>query len=71
MKTFRRTYMGIARTFQNIENVFKDLSVMDNVLVGLHSKTKCDPISAMLNLPNKQKEEKESKGKGNGNAEIS
>ena len=36
---------------------------MDNVLVGLHSKTKCDPISAMLNLPNKQKEEKESREK--------
>lgn len=62
VKTFRRTYMGIARTFQNI-NLFKDLSVMDNVLVGLHSKTKCDPVSAMLNLPNKQKEEKESREK--------
>lgn len=61
VKTFRRTDMGLTRTFQNI-NLFKDLSVMDNVLVGLHCKTKCDPISAMLNLPNKIREEKRIRG---------
>ena len=60
VKTFRRTDMGLTRTFQNI-NLFKDLSVMDNVLVGLHSKTKCDPISAMLTLPNQRREEKKSR----------
>ncbi len=60
VKTFRRTDMGLTRTFQNI-NLFRDLSVMDNVLVGLHCKTKCDPISAMLSLPNKRKEEKKSR----------
>ncbi len=61
VKTFRRTDMGLTRTFQNI-NLFKDLSVMDNVLVGLHCKTKCDPISAMLTLPNHRREEKKSRG---------
>ena len=60
VKTFRRTDLGLTRTFQNI-NLFKDLSVMDNVLVGLHCKTKCDPISAILNLPNKRHEEKKSR----------
>ncbi len=60
VKTFRRTDMGLTRTFQNI-NLFKDLSVMDNVLVGLHCKTKCDPISAMLKLPNQRREEKRSR----------
>ena len=60
VKTFRRTNLGMTRTFQNI-NLFKDLSVMDNVLVGLHCKTKCDPISAILNLPNKRHEEKKSR----------
>ena len=54
------TDMGLTRTFQNI-NLFKDLSVMDNVLVGLHCKTKCDPISAMLTLPNQRREEKKSR----------
>ena len=58
--TFKRTAMGLTRTFQNI-NLFKDLSVMDNVLVGLHSKTKCDPISSMLRLPNMRNEEKKSR----------
>jgi branched-chain amino acid transport system ATP-binding protein len=62
MKTFERTYMGLARTFQNI-NLFRELSVMDNVLLGLHTKTKCDPISSMLNLPNKLREERESRKK--------
>lgn len=57
VKTFRRTKMGLARTFQNI-NLFKEMSVMDNALVGLHCRMKCDPISAMFNLPNKTKEEK-------------
>ncbi|MPN27071.1 UvrABC system protein A [bioreactor metagenome] len=31
---------------------------MDNALVGKHCRMKCDPISAMLNLPNKVHEEK-------------
>ena len=60
LKTFKRTNLGIARTFQNI-NLFRELSVMDNVLLGLHSVTKCDPISSMLNLPNKRREERESR----------
>ncbi|MCE5235991.1 MAG: ABC transporter ATP-binding protein [Clostridiaceae bacterium] len=60
MKPFQRTKIGIARTFQNI-NLFRDMSVMDNALVGHHCRMKCDPISAMLNLPNKSKEEKESR----------
>ena len=62
VKTFRRTKMGLARTFQNI-NLFPDMSVMDNVLVGLHCRMKCDPISAMLNLPNKVREEKQCREK--------
>ena len=57
LKPFQRTKIGLARTFQNI-NLFTDMSVMDNALVGMHCRMKCDPISAMLGLPNKRKEEK-------------
>lgn len=41
---------GIARTFQNIR-LFSDLSVMDNVLVGLHHEMSYSFISSILRLP--------------------
>ncbi len=41
---------GIARTFQNIR-LFRDLSVLDNVKVGLHNQNKYSTVSAILRLP--------------------
>ena len=35
MSTFKVTKLGIARTFQNIR-LFTDMSVLDNVKVGMH-----------------------------------
>ena len=40
--------MGIARTFQNIR-LFKNMSVMDNVLIGQHVHTKTPVLSILLN----------------------
>lgn len=60
MKTFKRTDIGMARTFQNI-NLFKNMTVMDNALVGLHTRMKADPLSCMLRLPNMRKEEKKAR----------
>ena len=57
LKSFERTKIGMARTFQNI-NLFKNMTVMENALVGLHTRMKADPISCMLHLPNMRKEEK-------------
>ena len=42
--------MGIARTFQNIR-LFKDMSVIDNILVGLHHEMDYTMVEAMLRLP--------------------
>ena len=49
---------GIARTFQNIR-LFKDMSVLDNVKVGLHNQTKHTALEGVLRLPRYFKEEKE------------
>ncbi len=49
---------GIARTFQNIR-LFKDMSVLDNVKVGLHNQKKYTGIEGVLRLPRYFKEEKE------------
>ncbi len=50
LKTSQVCQAGIARTFQNIR-LFKDLSVMDNVLVGLHNEIKCSVAQSILRLP--------------------
>ncbi|MDQ6722045.1 MAG: ATP-binding cassette domain-containing protein [Candidatus Dormibacteraeota bacterium] len=42
--------LGIARTFQNIR-LFKDLSALDNVLVGMHSRRRDDTLSQLVALP--------------------
>ncbi len=60
LKPYQRTRIGLARTFQNI-NLFKDMSVMDNALVGQHCRMTYDPITAMLSLPGKRKQEKQSR----------
>ena len=48
---------GIARTFQNIR-LFKGMSVLDNVKVGLHNHTSYTAIEGVLRLPRYFKEEK-------------
>ncbi len=49
--------MGIARTFQNIR-LFNDLTVEDNVKVGLHNQTNYGYLSGILRLPSYWKQEK-------------
>lgn len=57
-KTIDINKAGIARTFQNIR-LFKDLSVLDNVKVGLHNHYKYSTITGILRLPNFYKVEKQ------------
>ena len=49
--------MGIARTFQNIR-LFKDLSVEDNVKIGLHNAFEYSLGSALIRLPSYWKNER-------------
>ena len=51
---------GIARTFQNIR-LFKDLTVEENVLIGLHNSMSYSVASSMLRLPKYWKQEKEAR----------
>ncbi|MBZ9687132.1 ABC transporter ATP-binding protein [Clostridium estertheticum] len=52
------TKTGIARTFQNIR-LFKDLSVLDNVLIANHLNIKSNFMDAIFRLPWYRKEENE------------
>lgn len=50
--------MGIARTFQNIR-LFRQMTVLDNVKVGLHNQIKYSTLSGVLKLPSYFKKERE------------
>ena len=49
--------MGIARTFQNIR-LFNNLSVEDNVKIGLHNQTRYSALAGVLRLPSYWKQER-------------
>lgn len=42
--------LGLVRTFQNIE-LFGQMTVLENVMVGLHTKSHCGLLSCALKLP--------------------
>ncbi len=50
LKTREISNLGIGRTFQNIR-LFKNLSVLDNVLIGMDSSMKYTVAGAVLRLP--------------------
>ena len=50
---------GIARTYQNI-NLFKKMTVLENVMVGCHGQTRANLSDAIFNTKRKRKEEEES-----------
>ena len=60
-KTIDINRAGIARTFQNIR-LFKELTVLDNVKVGLHNHHQYSTLAGILRLPRFHKTEKEMDG---------
>ncbi|OWR31883.1 ABC transporter ATP-binding protein [Saccharibacillus sp. O23] len=58
VKPDKITDRGIARTFQNIR-LFGSMTVLENVMVGMHIHLKAGILSTLLNLPVVRREEKE------------
>ncbi|WP_370123609.1 ABC transporter ATP-binding protein [Streptacidiphilus sp. MAP12-33] len=56
------TQAGMARTFQNIR-LFHNMTVLENVLVGRHTRTKVGIVSAILRGPGYHREEADSRAK--------
>lgn len=53
---YRRVEYGIARTFQNIR-LFPNLTVLDNVRIGLHTKGNSSLMASVFHLPSWRREE--------------
>ena len=56
LKPHQVTRLGIARTFQNVR-LFREMSVLENVMSGQHSRTSAGVVDAILRLPRQRREE--------------
>ena len=50
LPSYRRTALGICRTFQNIR-LFGSMTVLDNVLLGLHCRTRGGLLTPLVGVP--------------------
>lgn len=57
MKPFDIAKLGVSRTFQNIR-LFGDMTVAENVKIGIHKNIKYDVLSSILRLPSYYNQEK-------------
>ena len=56
IKPYKITALGLARTFQNIR-LFKDMTVLENVLIAMNKDVDYGVITALLRLPKYYKSE--------------
>ena len=56
MKPYMTARHGLSRTFQNIR-LFKSMTVLDNILVGMHKNVKYTLLEAIFRLPRYYKQE--------------
>jgi len=56
LKPHQVTRLGVARTFQNVR-LFREMSVLENVMSGQHVRTRAGAIDAILGLPSQRREE--------------
>ncbi len=62
LKTHEVIKKGLARTFQHIR-LFKKMTVMENVLAGLHTKTRCGIVGALMRPSWVAREEEEARAR--------
>jgi branched-chain amino acid transport system ATP-binding protein len=55
---YEYAFFGITRTFQNLQT-FDDMTVLENVMVGMHAKTHSSLIACGLRLSRARREEQE------------
>ena len=58
LKPSRITEQGLARTFQNIR-LFKSMTVLENVMIGRHCRTRTGIVGAVCRGPRTRREEQE------------
>ena len=56
LRPYQITARGIGRTFQNIR-LFTNETLLENVLIGMHSRLKSSPLASLLRLPSQRREE--------------
>lgn len=56
LQPYQIARLGLARTFQNLQ-IFDNMTVLENVMVGLHAKTNNEFLVSMLHLPAFKREE--------------
>jgi branched-chain amino acid transport system ATP-binding protein len=63
LKPFRIAEKRITRTFQTVQ-VIQDMTVIENVMIGLHPRTKSEFVNCLLHLPSCVKEEQIAREEG-------
>jgi branched-chain amino acid transport system permease protein len=57
MRPSERAALGLARTFQNLQ-IFGNMTVLENVMVGRHLKSRCGMLTSALRIPRARREER-------------
>jgi branched-chain amino acid transport system ATP-binding protein len=62
LKPSQITRLGISRTFQTV-HLFPNMTVLENAMVGQHSRSRSGVLGAVLRLPSQRREEERVRGK--------